>query len=215
MKALYLCLSVVSYVILGCATDSATVPQEPSVATVKIGKQVWMTKNLNVSRFRNGDSIPEAETVAEWIASGLASQPAWCYYDHDPANGPSYGKLYNWFAVNDPRGLAPDGYHVASSAEWESLIDEVGGYQNAGAALRSPTGWISGNGTNSIGFWAMPAGARDEDDFSHKGAFGIWWTSTEDDSARAEMVLINAEDASTSTYHKFKGNGYSVRCVQD
>lgn len=215
MKGMYLALAVVSLVMLGCTTENATVPQEPSLVTVKIGLQVWMTRNLNVGRFRNGDSIPEAETTEEWIAAGLASQPAWCYYDHDPANGPVYGKLYNWYAVNDPRGLSPVGYHVASNDEWKTLIDQVGGYRNAGAALRSSTGWDMGNGSNSIGFWAMPAGTRDEDDFSHKGSFSVWWTASEHDSVRAAMVLMSAEDASTSTYNKLKTYGYSVRCVQD
>lgn len=215
MKGVYLSLVIVTCILMGCSTESSMVPQEPSLATVNIGQQVWMTRNLNVSTFRNGDSIPEAESTEEWIAAGLASQPAWCYYDHDPANGPAYGKLYNWYAVNDPRGLAPNGYHVPSAAEWKVLIDQVGGYRNAGAALRSSTGWNTGNGSNSIGFWAMPAGTRDEDDFSHKGSFSVWWTASEHDSVRAPMILISAEDASTSTYNKFKGNGYSVRCVQD
>lgn len=215
MKVMCLNLFIVSCIIMGCSSESATMPKEPSLAMVQIGQQTWMTRNLNVSAFRNGDSIPEAETTEEWIAAGLASQPAWCYYDHDPANGPAYGKLYNWHAVNDPRGLAPSSYHVPSSAEWNVLIEQVGGYRNAAAALKAPTGWITGNGSNSAGFWAMPAGTRDDDDFSHKGIFTVWWTATEHDSVRAEMLLISAEDASTHTYRKFKGNGYSVRCLQD
>ena len=86
--------------------------------TITIGTQVWMTKNLDVATFRNGDPIPQAKTDEEWEKAGENQQPAWCYYDNDPANGAKYGKLYNWYAVNDSRGLAPVGYHIPSDAEW-------------------------------------------------------------------------------------------------
>jgi len=94
--------------------------------TVTIGTQVWMTKNLDVSTFRNGDSIPQAKTDAEWKRAGEEGQPAWCYYDNDPKNGAKCGKLYNWYAVNDPRGLAPKDYHVPTDAEWTILTDFLG-----------------------------------------------------------------------------------------
>ena len=91
--------------------------------TVTIGTQVWMTKNLDVSTFRNGDPIPEAKSNEEWKKAGENKQPAWCYYNNDPANGAKYGKLYNWYAVNDPRGLAPLGYHVPTKAEFMTLYN--------------------------------------------------------------------------------------------
>lgn len=90
---------------------------------VSIGTQVWMTKNLNVDTFLNGDVIKEAKTMAEWIKAGLNKQPAWCQYNNDPTNGIKYGKLYNWFAINDYRGLAPKGYHIPSDVEWSILYD--------------------------------------------------------------------------------------------
>jgi hypothetical protein len=89
--------------------------------SVTIGTQVWMKENLNVSTFRNGEPIPEAKTAEEWKAAGAAKQPAWCYYDNDPKNGAKYGKLYNWYAVNDPRGLVPVGWHVPDIDELEVL----------------------------------------------------------------------------------------------
>jgi uncharacterized protein (TIGR02145 family) len=89
--------------------------------TVIIGTQVWATKNLDVSTFRNGDPIPQAKSDAEWVAAGENYQPAWCYYDNDPKNGTKYGKLYNWFAVRDARGLAPAGWHVPTDEEWTIL----------------------------------------------------------------------------------------------
>lgn len=109
--------------------------------TVTIGSQVWMTKNLDVSTFRNGDPIPQAKTEEEWKKAGGNRQPAWCYYDNDPANGAKYGKLYNWYAVIDPRGLAPAGYHIPSDAEWTKLKDYLG--SDAGTKMKSKSGWSS------------------------------------------------------------------------
>jgi uncharacterized protein (TIGR02145 family) len=109
--------------------------------TVTIGTQVWMTKNLDVDHFRNGDPIPQAKTDEEWKRAGENKQPAWCYYDNDPANGVKYGKLYNWYAVNDQRGLAPGGYHVPSDEEWTVLTDYLGGSDIAGKKMKSKSGW--------------------------------------------------------------------------
>ncbi|NQW25520.1 MAG: fibrobacter succinogenes major paralogous domain-containing protein [Cryomorphaceae bacterium] len=108
-------------------------------AEVTIGHQVWMTKNLDVDKFRNGDPIPQAKTIEEWKTADYSKKPAWCFYNNDPANGAKYGKLYNWYAVNDPRGLAPVGYHVPSNAEWETLKNYLGNKAEYG--LKSSSGW--------------------------------------------------------------------------
>ncbi|MDB9702101.1 fibrobacter succinogenes major paralogous domain-containing protein [Flavobacteriales bacterium] len=109
--------------------------------TVTIGTQVWMTKNLDVSTFRNGDPIPQAKTNEEWKN---ARGPAWCYYENDPVNGTKYGKLYNRFAINDARGLAPQGYHIPSKVEWIKLTDYLGGRgPSAKTKLKSARGWKS------------------------------------------------------------------------
>ena len=133
--------------------------------TITIGTQVWMTKNLDVATFRNGDPIPQAKTNEEWEKAGENQQPAWCYYDNDPANGAKYGKLYNWYAVNDSRGLAPSGYHIPSDAEWTILTDFLGGEKVAGTKMKSTDFWAdyegnSGNGTNESGFSGLPGGYR-------------------------------------------------------
>ena len=94
---------------------------------ITIGSQIWMTKNLNVTTFRNGDVIPEAKTNQEWNNASANGKPAYCYYNFDPQNGEKFGKLYNWVAVNDPRGLAPIGYHVASKEEFETLMSTLKG----------------------------------------------------------------------------------------
>ena len=96
------------------------------VQTVTIGTQVWMTKNLDVSTFRNGEIIPEAKTTDEWQAANTNHTPAWCYYDNDPKNGEIYGKLYNCYAVDDSRGLAPAGWHVPTVEEWKVMYDNIG-----------------------------------------------------------------------------------------
>jgi uncharacterized protein (TIGR02145 family) len=110
MKRVTLILIQTLYINLLCfgQTNTLTDSRDGKVyKTVVIGNQTWMAKNLNVSTFRNGDLIPEAKTLSDWHYAKLNKQPAWCYYDNDPGNGEIYGKLYNWYAVNDSRGLAP------------------------------------------------------------------------------------------------------------
>lgn len=104
--------------------------------TVTIGTQVWMNKNLDVSTFRNGDPIPQAKTEQDWLAAKNNKQPAWCYYENKSENGAKFGKLYNWYAVNDARGLAPVGFHVPSDEEWMKLIDYLGGENLAGIKMK-------------------------------------------------------------------------------
>jgi uncharacterized protein (TIGR02145 family) len=109
---------------------------KPQYESVRIGNQEWMTRNLDVDRFRNGDLIPHIESDVEWEESGENGQPAWCYYDNDPENGKKYRKLYNWFAVNDPRGLAPEGSHITSQKEWTILVEFLGGFEIAGLKMK-------------------------------------------------------------------------------
>ena len=130
-------------------------------ATITIGNQNWMVKNLDVSTYRNGDSIPQVQDSTDWANLKTG---AWCYYDNDPANGAIYGKLYNWYAVNDPRGLAPEGWKVPTDAEWTILEIYLAnnGYSGMEAtALKSMTGWNpNGNGTDNYDSTALPGGYR-------------------------------------------------------
>lgn len=107
---------------------------------VTIGSQVWTSTNLNVSTYRNGDIIPQVQDEDAWekLTTG-----AWCYYENNASNGTKYGKLYNWYAVNDARGLAPQGYHIPSEAEWTKLKDYLGGRDVAGTKMKSVSGWKS------------------------------------------------------------------------
>jgi uncharacterized protein (TIGR02145 family) len=189
---------------------------------IRIGTQVWMTKNLNVDKFRTGEAIPQAKTDEEWKRAGESGEPAWCYYDNNPAKGAVYditiGKLYNWYAVNDPRGLAPMGWHVPSDREWTVLTEYLGGNEVAGAKMKSETGWFyAGYGSNSSGFSGLPGGYRNYfgpfDDF---GSNGTWWSSsTEYSSNGAWYRYLSYKNGSVGRGNHHKGDGFSVRCLRD
>lgn len=185
--------------------------------TIIIGKQEWMAENLDVSKFRNGNPIPQAKTEKEWIKAAEQGKPAWCYYDLDTNNGKIYGKLYNWFAVNDPRGLAPEGWHIPTDKEWTQLIDFLGGPTKAGAKMKSSSGWIDGsNGTNESGFSGLPAGYRSNlAEFFFMDQNGGWWSSTEKSSTHAWFRVIFYDAVNVARYNYYKSNGLTVRCVKD
>ena len=192
--------------------------QGGSTKEVSIGKQVWMSENLNVDKFRNGDPIPEAKTEEEWKKAGENKQPAWCYYDNDPANGARYGKLYNWYAVNDPRGLAPKGWHISTDAEWTKLSDYLGGADLAGTKMKSKSGWKVNNGTNSSGFSGLPGGYRDENGtFYIIGLSGYWWSSTEfnTDGDGALFRFLDYPNGDVYRLGSIREKGMSVRCLRD
>lgn len=185
---------------------------------IKIGTQTWSTKNLEVNTFQNGDAIPEAKTNDEWQKAGAEGKPAWCYYNNDAANGKKYGKLYNYYAISDPRGLAPAGWHVPSFDEWKTLNDFLGGVVSYGASqkLKSTSGWsINPNGNNSSGFNALPGGNRDFDcSFSVLGEVAYFWTSTPEDEEMAWFHVIGDEAASYNDTRN-KSFGLSIRCIKD
>lgn len=224
MKKVSLNLSAVmmAAMILASCTSGGTKDKESSNETtfskeVTIGTQVWMTLNLDVNKFRNGEVILEAKTKGEWKAYSDAGEAAWCYYDNDRKNGEKYGKLYNWHAVNDPRGLAPKGWHVPTDEEWTILTDYLGGVEKAGAKMKSKNEWFyDGNGTNSSGFSGLPGGMRPTTGlFFHFGSFGRWWSSTEYNSNDAWRRSLFYEHGGVDKFYDDKGSGFSVRCIRD
>ena len=199
--------------------------EEITYATVKIGNQIWMVENLNVGHFRNGDSILEVKTNEEWALAGKEGKPVWCYYDNDPANGKKYGKLYNWYAVNDPRGLAPDGWHIPSDDEWTQLTDYIGGKNVAGGKMKS-TGTIQArtglykdpntNATNESGFTGLPGGSRHIiGAFQDIGDSGYWWSSKEYNTYYSWYRHLHFYYARVSRSYFNKRYGFSVRCLKD
>jgi uncharacterized protein (TIGR02145 family) len=188
-----------------------------NIETVVNGTQEWIKKNLDVSTYRNGDIIPEVKDPIEWAK---LTTGAWCYYDNDPKNGVIYGKLYNWYAVNDPRGLAPEGFHIPSDVEWTTLTDYLGGASVAGGKMKS-TGislWLSPNigTTNSSSFTGLPGGYRnDNGTFIEVGSFGGWWSSSEDVTAVAWYRYLYYGNGVAGRDDGLKTNGFSVRCIKD
>ncbi|HEY5535547.1 MAG TPA: fibrobacter succinogenes major paralogous domain-containing protein [Ignavibacteria bacterium] len=182
--------------------------------TITIGKQVWFSENLNVEHYRNGDVIPQVQDKEEWAS---LTSGAWCYYDNNSGNGTTYGKLYNWYAVNDSRGLAPEGWHVSTDEEFTKLYDFLGGADIAGNKMKSTNGWDeNGNGTNSSDFSGLPGGYRNHDGyFGNLGRNGCFWTSTDFNSINAwfRNLVFSLSDVIRHNY--LYVNGLYVRCVKD
>ena len=180
--------------------------------TIKIGTQTWTTKNLDVTTYRNGEVIPQVQDANAWANLRTG---AWCYYENNTANGSSYGKLYNWYAVNDPRGLAPKGYHIPSDAEWTKLSDNLG--DEAGTKMKSSSGWKNnGNGTNTSGFAGLPGGCRNYNGkVSNVGATGFWWSSSEYNTYYAWYRFLNSNNGNVFRSYLNKQDGFSVRCLRD
>jgi uncharacterized protein (TIGR02145 family) len=195
--------------------------------SVTIGTQVWTNQNLSVARYRNGDIIPQVTDATQW---GNLTTGAWCWYNNDSATyAATYGRLYNWYAVNDARGLAPQGYHIPSDGEWNKLVKYLDAGADttcvncnqstiAGGAMKSTTGWNAPNtgATNSSGFAGLPGGYRDDDGaFYYVGGYGDWWSSTEDDTTNAWYRILGYSSSVVNRGSNTKRLGFSVRCVRD
>jgi uncharacterized protein (TIGR02145 family) len=202
-------------------TPSPSPPCTPcALPNVIIGTQTWTTCNLDVTTYRNGDVIPQVTDPTAWnnLTTG-----AWCYYDNNPTNGCTYNKLYNWYAVNDPRGLAPVGYHVPTEAEIETLRQYLGGTNVAGGKLKrtGTTLWNSPNtgATNETGWTGLPGGGRENAQFGGIKSFGPFWTSTAISTPGYTNLAIYADLYYNNSLLDLKGfsktSGYSVRLIKD
>ena len=185
--------------------------------SVSICTQKWMDKNLDVITYSNGDTIPYVTDPVTW--SSLTTG-AWCYYNNDPSTNATYGKLYNWYAVNDSRGLAPLGWHIPSDVELSTLETCLGGASIAGGKMKveGTTTWQSPNtgATNSSGFAALPGGIRiNTGAFTDVGTFGYWWSSTQDVALSAWGRFLFYISANIDRYNFPKNMGLSVRCLRD
>jgi len=187
---------------------------------IKYGLQEWTASNLNGSKYLNGDVISEAKTSEEWIKAGAEGKPAWCYFNNDPENGKKFGKLYNWYAINDPKGLAPKGWRIPQNPDWTKLVKNLLGVDVAGMKMKSKTGWKSKNGTNNIGFEALPGGYRNEKgEFKELGSKGQWWANSEPvEVKKSNMIyslMLNDHTTEVSYLKMNKANGLSIRCIKD
>jgi len=187
--------------------------------TVQIGTQTWMAENLRVSKYRNGDKIPNVQNNEDWCDLETG---AWSNYDNSPDNDLEYGKLYNWYAVDDKRGLAPEGWHVPNGREWNNLLTYlIGEYWSEGNVRIQADGlpiWLVNNigVTNKDGFCAMPFGARlNNGEFDEYDDFANFWYSTECrfDSAWSRKLRHYNNAMRGQGYPKYYG--LSVRCVKD
>ena len=201
--------------ICGMCSKEDNTPNDPTV-TVTIGTQVWMTRNLDVSTYRNGDPIPQVTDRNRWEN---LTKGAWCYYMNNQATEIVFGKLYNWYAVNDPRGLAPQGMHIPSDGEWTTLINFLGGELIAGGKMKATDLWNPPNtgATNSSGFSGLPGGFRDGfgEDFKGIGNSGDWWSSTSFNTDNAWAIGVFYKNSDVDRDDDPKTIGLSVRCIKD
>jgi len=189
-------------------------------SSVIIGKQVWMVENLQVSKFSNGVKIPEVKTAKKWKKAGIKRKPAWCFYENDPNNGKTYGKLFNGFAINDSNGLCPKGWHVPSDEEWQSLVNYLGGFDVAGGKMKAKSKWEGSDEkatTNSSGFTDYLAGNRDCDGtFGRIGENSAFWTSTENDKGNNWVWCLGFNYLGVGRYdYLTKTFGLTVRCLKN
>jgi uncharacterized protein (TIGR02145 family) len=206
--------SVIFYKAPGTVTDN----DGNIYQTIQIGNQTWMTENLKVRHYRNGDPIPNITDTAVWSTDTTG---AFCWYSNDSSNNATYGCMYNWYAVADTRNIAPVGWHVPDDAEWTTLVNYLGNSNVAGGKMKE-TGtahWFSPNtgATNESGFTALPGGYRytDNGSFRQTGYDGDWWSTTEEGGPYAWFRNIYYNSATSGRYYYKKQNGFSVRCLMD
>lgn len=192
--------------------------EDNKYVTVKIGDQIWMAENLNVGTFRNGDPIPQAKTNEEWRLAKKNFKPAWCFYQNNIENGKKFGKLYNWYAVSDPRGLTPIGWSVPFVEDWEKLRNYLGGEEMAGKKVKSKELWIPASGTDDVLFKALPSNYRDYfGDFepvNNNGQFSCWWTAMPSFSEHSWFVQIHSSQDNFTISSMPQGAGYSIRAIK-
>ena len=202
--------------VVGCSKNTVTDIDDNTYKTVQIGDQIWMAENLKVTHYRNGDPIPTGHSDSVWIS---LSTGAYAVYDGNESNADTYGYLYNWYAVNDSRNLAPEGWHVPTGDEWRTLVDYLGGKDVAGGKLKEvgTTYWSEAGGTDESKFHARGAGTRS----SYNGAYEYrtylnWlWSSEEYSSSNGWYFEIYYATPYTTDSQMDKQNGMSIRCVKD
>lgn len=190
--------------------DSKTKKDPVILDSVVIGSQVWSLKNLDVVVYNNGDSIPK---VSHAQFANLTTG-AYTIYN-------SYGKLYNWYAISDPRGLAPAGWHIPSDSEWTILATFLGGDTIAGGKMKDTASWSTtnpnaGGATNSSGFTAKASGYVGNNGIAGPSGYGVWWSTSESSTTNVWTRVLSLSSAALSRGNlDNKKHGYAVRCIKD
>ncbi len=186
---------------------------------IVIGDQLWMAENLKVTHYRDGTAIPNLTSDGDWTST---SSGAYCIYNNNAANEvDTYGALYNWHTVTDSINVAPAGWHVPTDAEWQTLVDYLGGSSVAGGKLKESgtSHWNGPNAgvTNESGFTALPGGARYGSDggYGDMGAYGHFWSATELDSSTARSRVLTSSGSGVWRVNDDKRSGLTIRCVRD
>ncbi len=245
-KALNLCICSMLLICIspGCSKENSEPPDPPPVSTITdldgnvyqtitIGAQVWMASNLRVTRYRNGDTIGTAATDSIW---GATNTGLYCDYENNPGHSAADGHLYNWMAVNDPRGLAPEGWRVPTDADWTQLagflIQNGLGYEGSGddiaKALATDSDWsftdIPGSignrqeENNASGFSALPAGFRNHEGlFGGAGSYAGFWSATlyPGSDSYALMRILTSNNTTLGRSNTLVTMGLSVRCIKN
>lgn len=210
--------SNVSFTTLPGSGNTVTDIDGNTYNTVTIGTQVWMVENLKTTKYRNGDTIANVTGNSAWAATITG---AYCNYNNNANSSITYGRLYNWYAVNDNRKIAPTGWHVPTDADWTTLTTYLGGEGVAGGKLKETgtTHWQSPNtgATNETGFTALPGGDRlySTGVFYDKGVYCFCWSSTANDASTAWVRALDNSYSNVSRSNNPKSNGFSVRCIKD
>lgn len=181
-----------------------------------IGTQEWMAINLRTTQLRDGTSIPEVTEASAWDS---LKTPAFCWYNNDTTGSHTCGALYNWYAVNTDL-LCPEGWHVASANDWDTLVAYLDGQYLAGGRLKEIgfANWKKPNtgATNEVRFSALPAGIRHfGEGFSNKTTSTYFWTATEFNEDKAGTRILIYYSNNIYRDNNNKTNGYSVRCIKD
>jgi len=190
--------------------------------TIVIGEQEWMAENLNVSTYRNGDAILTNLVDSIWSST---DQGAWSYYNDNENFACPFGKLYNWLAVTDPRGVCPVGWHMPSDDEWSVLVDSLGSFALVGVMLKTTgeleegTGlWRSPNqnASNSTGFSGLPGGFRNSvNNYGAKDGYGYYWSSSLNEEGKPLYRYLSFNNFLIYRYYSEVNTGFSVRCLKD
>lgn len=183
-----------SLIFISCSqTSDVNIPTVDAQEQISICNQIITKMNLNVEQYRDGSIIRHAQTDAEWYDAAIKGEGAWCYYNNNPQHGQLYGKLYNWYAVNNTKGLAPNGWKIPSEAEFDIVYDCSDFLEHFGSMTG---GSRYGNGS-----------------FMNLGSIGTWWTSTEDPDGRVQAKGIMGRSIRIN-YTEMKERGFSVICIK-